>query len=63
MCFCCVPGLVQKAKKATDKLLRRDGDERADAGGGESFYCGGVDPFMWEPQELGEATAGWYFRA
>ncbi|XP_048874131.1 rabenosyn-5 isoform X1 [Brienomyrus brachyistius] len=44
--------LVQKAKKATDKLLRRDGEERADAGGCES-YCGGVDPLMWEPQELG----------
>ncbi|XDV48361.1 hypothetical protein PO909_017783 [Leuciscus waleckii] len=44
--------LVQKAKKAKDKLLKRDGDERTD-GGYESFYYGGVDPYMWEPQELG----------
>uniref|UniRef100_A0A673FKF7 Rabenosyn-5-like n=1 Tax=Sinocyclocheilus rhinocerous TaxID=307959 RepID=A0A673FKF7_9TELE len=45
-------GLVQKAKKAKDKLLKRDGDERTDSSY-ESFYYGGVDPFMWEPQELG----------
>ncbi|XP_067269057.1 rabenosyn-5 [Pseudorasbora parva] len=44
--------LVQKAKKAKDKLLKRDGDERTDSGY-ESFYYGGVDPYMWEPQELG----------
>ncbi|XP_016336206.1 rabenosyn-5 [Sinocyclocheilus anshuiensis] len=44
--------LVQKAKKAKDKLLKRDGDERTDSSY-ESFYYGGVDPFMWEPQELG----------
>uniref|UniRef100_A0A3B5K6X9 Rabenosyn, RAB effector n=1 Tax=Takifugu rubripes TaxID=31033 RepID=A0A3B5K6X9_TAKRU len=43
--------LVQKAKKATDKLLKRD--DRPDAGSYESFYYGGVDPYMWEPQELG----------
>lgn len=47
-------GLVQKAKKAKDKLLKRDGDERQDAGSYESFYYGGVDPYMWEPQELGK---------
>ncbi|XP_068601757.1 rabenosyn-5 [Brachionichthys hirsutus] len=45
--------LVQKAKKAKDKLLKRDGDDRLDAGSYESFYYGGVDPYMWEPQELG----------
>ncbi|XP_016140697.1 rabenosyn-5 [Sinocyclocheilus grahami] len=44
--------LVQKAKKAKDKLLKWDGDERTDSSY-ESFYYGGVDPFMWEPQELG----------
>lgn len=45
--------LVQKAKKAKDKLLKRDGEDRPDTGSYESFYCGGVDPYMWEPQELG----------
>ncbi|XP_034028617.1 rabenosyn-5 [Thalassophryne amazonica] len=45
--------LVQKAKKAKDKLLGKDGDDRPDAGNYESFYYGGVDPYMWEPQELG----------
>lgn len=50
--FC--TGLVQKAKKAKDKLLKRDGDDRPDTGSYESFYYGGVDPYMWEPQELGE---------
>lgn len=45
-------GLVQKAKKAKDKLLKRDGDERTESSY-ESFYYGGVDPYMWEPQELG----------
>lgn len=47
-------GLVQKAKKAKDKLLKRDGDDRPDTGSYESFYYGGVDPYMWEPQELGD---------
>ncbi|XP_054902057.1 rabenosyn-5 [Poeciliopsis prolifica] len=45
--------LVHKAKKAKDKLLKRDGDDRPDTGSYESFYYGGVDPYMWEPQELG----------
>ncbi|KAM3871650.1 rabenosyn-5 [Diretmus argenteus] len=45
--------LVQKAKKAKDKLLKRDGEDRLDTGSYESFYYGGVDPYMWEPQELG----------
>lgn len=49
----CETGLVQKAKKAKDKLLKRDGDDRPDTGSYESFYYGGVDPYMWEPQELG----------
>ncbi|XP_070766956.1 rabenosyn-5 [Enoplosus armatus] len=45
--------LVQKAKKAKDKLLKREGEDRPDTGSYESFYYGGVDPYMWEPQELG----------
>ncbi|CAM5125816.1 unnamed protein product [Eretmochelys imbricata] len=48
--------LVQKAKKAKKKLLKRDGDDRTDTGAQEryeSFSYGGVDPYMWEPQELG----------
>ncbi|XP_034446529.1 rabenosyn-5 [Hippoglossus hippoglossus] len=49
--------LVQKAKKAKDKLLKRDGDDRPDTGSYESFYYGGVDPYMWEPQELGAARS------
>ncbi|XP_051524735.1 rabenosyn-5-like isoform X2 [Myxocyprinus asiaticus] len=44
--------LVQKAKRAKDKLLKWDGDERTESSY-ESFYYGGVDPYMWEPQELG----------
>lgn len=52
--FSLYAGLVQKAKKAKDKLLKRDGDDRPDTGSYESFYYGGVDPYMWEPQELGE---------
>lgn len=49
-------GLVQKARKAKNKLLKRDGDDRAESGtqGYESFSYGGVDPYMWEPQELGK---------
>ncbi|XP_020361492.1 rabenosyn-5 [Oncorhynchus kisutch] len=45
--------LVQKAKKAKDKLLKRDGEDKPETGSYESFYYGGVDPYMWEPQELG----------
>uniref|UniRef100_A0A8C4Y0A5 Rabenosyn, RAB effector n=1 Tax=Gopherus evgoodei TaxID=1825980 RepID=A0A8C4Y0A5_9SAUR len=48
--------LVQKAKKAKKKLLKREGDDRTDTGAQEryeSFSYGGVDPYMWEPQELG----------
>ncbi|ELW46963.1 Rabenosyn-5 [Tupaia chinensis] len=50
-----IKSLVQKAKKAKNKLLRREGDDRAESGtqGYESFSYGGVDPYMWEPQELG----------
>nr|XP_020031200.1 rabenosyn-5 [Castor canadensis]XP_020031201.1 rabenosyn-5 [Castor canadensis] len=50
-----IKSLVQKAKKAKNKLLKREGDDRADSGtqGYESFSYGGVDPYMWEPQELG----------
>lgn len=47
-----IKNLVQKAKKAKDKLLKRDGEERNETSY-ESFYYGGVDPYMWEPQELG----------
>uniref|UniRef100_A0A4W3K1K4 Rabenosyn, RAB effector n=1 Tax=Callorhinchus milii TaxID=7868 RepID=A0A4W3K1K4_CALMI len=45
--------LVQKAKKAKDKFLKRDGEDNSDSGRPESFYPGGIDPLMWEPQELG----------
>ncbi|NXY82796.1 RBNS5 protein, partial [Alcedo cyanopectus] len=48
--------LVQKAKRAKKKLLKREGDDRTDAGSQEryeSFSYGGVDPYMWEPQEVG----------
>ncbi|XP_039403852.1 rabenosyn-5 isoform X2 [Mauremys reevesii] len=48
--------LVQKAKKAKKKLLKQGGDDRTDTGAQEryeSFSYGGVDPYMWEPQELG----------
>ncbi|XP_010129591.1 PREDICTED: rabenosyn-5 [Buceros rhinoceros silvestris] len=48
--------LVQKAKRAKKKLLKREGDDRTDSGSQEryeSFSHGGVDPYMWEPQEVG----------
>ncbi|XP_036037098.1 rabenosyn-5 [Onychomys torridus] len=50
-----IKSLVQKARKAKNKLLKREGDDRVDPGtqGYESFSYGGVDPYMWEPQELG----------
>ncbi|KAJ7408344.1 Rabenosyn-5 [Pitangus sulphuratus] len=47
--------LVQKAKRAKKKLLKREGDDRTDSGSQEryeSFSYGGVDPYMWEPQEV-----------
>ncbi|XP_045760244.1 rabenosyn-5 isoform X1 [Mirounga angustirostris] len=49
-----IKSLVQKAKKAKNRLLKRE-DDRAESGtqGYESFSYGGVDPYMWEPQELG----------
>lgn len=58
-CSICFSDLVQKAKKAKKKLLKRDGDDRTDTGAQEryeSFSYGGVDPYMWEPQELGKKT-------
>ncbi|XP_068197329.1 rabenosyn-5 [Antennarius striatus] len=48
--------LVQKAKKAKDKLLKRNGDDRLETGSYESFY-GGVDHYMWDPQELGTSRS------
>ncbi|XP_006972616.1 rabenosyn-5 [Peromyscus maniculatus bairdii] len=50
-----IKSLVQKARKAKNKLLKREGDDRVEPGtqGYESFSYGGVDPYMWEPQELG----------
>ncbi|XP_066207970.1 rabenosyn-5 [Saccopteryx leptura] len=50
-----IKSLVQKAKKAKNRLLKREGDDQAESGtqGYESFSYGGVDPYMWEPQELG----------
>ncbi|XP_026578721.1 rabenosyn-5 [Pseudonaja textilis] len=47
--------LVQKAKKAKNKLLRRD-DDRNDGGSQEryeGYSYGGMDPYMWELEELG----------
>ncbi|KAL2807157.1 rabenosyn-5 [Daubentonia madagascariensis] len=54
-----IKSLVQKAKKAKNKLLKREGDDRAESGthGYESFSYGGVDPYMWEPQELDKLTS------
>ncbi|XP_004482416.2 rabenosyn-5 [Dasypus novemcinctus] len=50
-----IKSLVQKAKKAKKRFLKREGDDRGESGtqGYESFSYGGVDPYMWEPQELG----------
>ena len=47
---------MQKARKAKNRLLKREGDDRAESGthGYESFSYGGVDPYMWETQELGK---------
>ncbi|POI35712.1 hypothetical protein CIB84_000538 [Bambusicola thoracicus] len=48
--------LVQKAKRAKKKLLKREGDDRTGSGSQEryeSFSYGGIDPYMWEPQEVG----------
>ncbi|XP_066453104.1 rabenosyn-5 [Eleutherodactylus coqui] len=48
--------LVQIAKKAKNKLLKKDGGERAEGGAQdryEAFSYGGVDPCMWDPQEIG----------
>ncbi|NWI86052.1 RBNS5 protein, partial [Pitta sordida] len=48
--------LVQKAKRAKKKLLKQEGDDRSEPGSQEryeSFSYGGVDPCMWEPQEVG----------
>lgn len=53
--------LVQKAKKAKNKLLKRE-DDRSDGGPQEryeSYSYGGVDPYMWEPQELGKQLKRW----
>ncbi|CAH2312092.1 rabenosyn-5 [Pelobates cultripes] len=48
--------LVKIAKKAKDKLLKRDGAERTEGGSQEryeAFSYGGVDPCLWDPQEIG----------
>ncbi|XP_018863616.1 rabenosyn-5 isoform X3 [Parus major] len=48
--------LVQKAKRAKKKFLKQEDDDRTDSGSQEryeSFSYGGVDPYMWEPQEVG----------
>uniref|UniRef100_A0A2D4LUX3 C2H2-type domain-containing protein n=1 Tax=Micrurus spixii TaxID=129469 RepID=A0A2D4LUX3_9SAUR len=50
--------LVQKAKKAKNKLLRRD-DDRNDGGSQEryeGYSYGGMDPYMWEFEELGNQS-------
>ncbi|XP_006868734.1 PREDICTED: rabenosyn-5 [Chrysochloris asiatica] len=49
-----IKSFVQKAKKAKNRLLKREDDRSESATQGyESFNYGGVDPYMWEPQELG----------
>ncbi|XP_056380916.1 rabenosyn-5 [Hyla sarda] len=48
--------LVQIAKKAKNKLLKKEGGERAEGGSQdryEAYSYGGVDPCMWDPQEIG----------
>ncbi|NXS61531.1 RBNS5 protein, partial [Brachypteracias leptosomus] len=50
-----IKNLVQKAKRAKKKLLKRE-DDRTESGSQEryeSFSYGGIDPSMWEPQEVG----------
>lgn len=54
--------LVQKAKRAKKKLLKQD-DNRTGSGSQEqyeSFSYGGVDPYMWEPQEVGRRARKQY---
>ncbi|KAM5148192.1 rabenosyn-5 isoform 1-T2 [Mantella aurantiaca] len=48
--------LVHIAKKAKNKLLKKDGGEKAEGGSQERYEAysyGGVDPRMWDPQEIG----------
>lgn len=48
--------LVHIAKKAKNKLLKKDGGEKAESGSQERYEAysyGGVDPRMWDPQEIG----------
>ncbi|KAM8930332.1 rabenosyn-5 [Pelodytes ibericus] len=48
--------LVKIAKKAKNKLLKKDGADRAEGGSQEqyeAFSNGGVDPCLWDPQEIG----------
>ncbi|XP_018410727.1 PREDICTED: rabenosyn-5 [Nanorana parkeri] len=48
--------LVHIAKKAKNKLLKKDGAEKAEGGSQERYEAysyGGVDPRMWDPQEIG----------
>uniref|UniRef100_A0A8C5MGE5 Rabenosyn, RAB effector n=1 Tax=Leptobrachium leishanense TaxID=445787 RepID=A0A8C5MGE5_9ANUR len=52
--------LVKIAKKAKDKLLKREGTDRAEGASQEryeAFSYGGVDPCLWDPQELGAARS------
>lgn len=55
--------LVQIAKKAKNKFLKKDGAERAEGGSQEryeAFSYGGVDPCMWDPQEIGAMRSHLY---
>ncbi|KAM9326217.1 rabenosyn-5 [Gastrophryne carolinensis] len=48
--------LVHIAKRAKDKFLKKDGGERAEGVSQdryEEYSYGGVDPRMWDPQEIG----------
>ncbi|XP_069499526.1 rabenosyn-5 [Ambystoma mexicanum] len=43
-------------RKAKNKFLKREGEERTDSGSQERYEAysyGGVDPYMWDPQEIG----------
>ncbi|XP_068109136.1 rabenosyn-5 isoform X2 [Hyperolius riggenbachi] len=51
--------LVHIAKKAKNRLLKKDG-ERAEGGSQEHYEVssyGGVDPRMWDPQEIGSTRS------
>ena len=46
-------GLAQKARKAKQKLRKKDGENRPEGGSLGSFYFGGVDQSLGGPRGLG----------